>query len=54
MRPHRIALGLGEKREVPHRLVPDAGRPRLQHDLRDLGHLQGAGFVGGVDFQQAE
>jgi hypothetical protein len=25
MRPHRIALGQGEKREVPHRLVPDAG-----------------------------
>ena len=30
------------------------GRPRLQHDLRDLGHLQRAGLVGGVDFQQAE
>ena len=54
VRLHRVALGQCEKREVPHRMMPDARRLRLQHDLRDLGNLQRAGLVSGVDLECAE
>ena len=54
VRLHRVALRQGEKREVPHRMVSDARRPRLQHDLRDPGNLKHAGLVRGVDLEYAE
>ena len=35
-------------------MMPDTGRLRLQHDLRDLGSLQRPGLVSSVDFEVAE
>jgi hypothetical protein len=54
VRLHRVALRQGEKREIPHRMMPDTRCPGLQHDLRDLGNLQRAGLVTGTDLECAE
>ncbi len=54
VRLHRVALGQCKQREVPHRMMPDARCRRLQHNLRDLGSLQRAGLVSGVDLECAE
>jgi hypothetical protein len=54
VRLHRIALGKREKREIPHRMMPDARCPGLQHGLRDLGNLKRAGRVRGMDLEYAE